>query len=115
MVTTNITILSKVELSMNKMNKKIISVMPTIIHKHRTKNLEDQMNLIKITSTMTTTTMTTITKVKIKAGTITIMQKYQTMIDHIVFSLKIIFIKVSYINYCIGHLSANIDNNTLCQ
>ena len=31
------------------------------------------------------------------------------------FSLKIIFIKISYINYCIGHLSANIYNDILRQ
>ena len=36
---------------------------------------------------------------------IVIVLKKYTMI---VFILKIIFIKVSYINYCIGHLSANI-------
>ena len=59
MVTTNITTLSKVKLSMNKMDKETILVIPTTTHKHKTNILEKQMKLIKITMTMTTAMMTT--------------------------------------------------------
>ena len=62
MVTMNMNTSNQVELSMNKMDKEIILVTVTIIHKLRTNILEQQMNITKIMLmiTLTTTTMTKI-------------------------------------------------------
>ena len=58
--------------------------------------LEEQMELINITSTMTTTMMTTtmtmIMMIKIKVVTTTIKQKYQAMIHHMMILISVMAI-----------------------